>query len=72
MTNRKLSVSLFSLYFNGIIGNKSHHATPIEDKYKVVNYRDIYIDLGFTNKEQVIQNKINIDQNNISINFLFD
>ena len=47
-------------YFNGIIGNKSHHATPIEDKYKVVNYRDIYIDLGFTNKEQVIQNKINI------------
>jgi putative aminopeptidase FrvX len=47
-------------YFNGIIGNKSHHATPVEDKYKVINYRDIYIDVGFVNKDEVIQNKINI------------
>jgi len=47
-------------YFNGIIGNKSHHATPVEEKYKVISYRDIYIDAGFSNKDEVIQNKINI------------
>lgn len=47
-------------YFNGIIGNKSHHVTPIEEKYKVVGYRDIYIDAGFSNKKDVIKNKINI------------
>ena len=47
-------------YFNGIIGNKSHHATLIEEKYKVVSYRDIYIDAGFSNKNEVIQNNIDI------------
>lgn len=47
-------------YYNGVIGNKSHHATPIEDKYKVVSYKDIYVDAGFSNKNEVIENKINI------------
>ena len=47
-------------YFNGIIGNKSHHATPIDEKYKVINFKDIYIDAGFTNKKDVIDNSINI------------
>ena len=47
-------------YFNGIIGNKSHHATSVEDKYKVISYRDIYIDAGFSSKKEVINNNINI------------
>ena len=41
-------------YFNGIIGNKSHHATSVEEKYKVIAYRDVYIDAGFANKNEVI------------------
>ena len=47
-------------YFNGIIGNKSHHATPIEEKYKVISFRDIYIDAGFGSKKEVIENNISI------------
>ena len=47
-------------YFNGIIGSKSHHATLAEEKYKVIGIRDLYIDAGFANKQEVIQNKINI------------
>lgn len=47
-------------YFKGIIGNKSHHATAIEEKYKVISYKDIYIDMGFSDKHEVIKNKINI------------
>ena len=30
----------------GIFANKSHHATPPEEKYKVVPYQDLYIDVG--------------------------
>ena len=45
-------------YFNGIIGNKSHHATTVEEKYEVISSRDIYIDAGFVNKEDVIKNNI--------------
>ncbi len=30
----------------GIFANKSHHATPPEEKYKVVPYADLYIDVG--------------------------
>ena len=48
------------IFFNGIIGNKSHHATLVEEKYKVESYRDIYIDAGFSSKKEVINNNINI------------
>ena len=47
-------------YFKGIIGSKSHHATLAEEKFKVISIKDLYIDAGFENKEEVIQNKINI------------
>lgn len=30
----------------GIIANKSHHATPPEEKYKVTPYADLFIDVG--------------------------
>lgn len=30
----------------GVIGSKSHHATPQEEKYKVLPYADLFIDIG--------------------------
>lgn len=47
-------------YFKGIIGNKSHHATSIEEKYRITSYKDIYIDAGFSSKKEVINSFINI------------
>jgi putative aminopeptidase len=32
-----------------LIGNKSHHATSPEDKYRVVPYQEILVDAGFSN-----------------------
>ena len=31
----------------GLIANKSHHATTPEEKYRVVPYKDLFIDAGF-------------------------
>lgn len=31
---------------HGIIANKSHHATPADEKYKVTPYADLFIDIG--------------------------
>jgi len=31
----------------GVIANKSHHATPPEEKFRVVPYAELYIDAGF-------------------------
>lgn len=31
----------------GVIANKSHHATDPDEKYRVVPYRDLFIDAGF-------------------------
>lgn len=35
-----------------LIANKSHHATGPEEKYKVLPYPELYVDAGFTSKEQ--------------------
>lgn len=37
----------------GIIANKSHHATPPEEKYKVTPYGDLFIDIGSESAEAV-------------------
>ncbi len=37
----------------GVIANKSHHATTPEEKYQVVRYPDLYIDLGLGSAEAV-------------------
>ena len=39
--------------FEGIIGIKSHHATRPEDKYTVLPYRDLYVDLGYGSRDSV-------------------
>jgi len=44
----------------GIFANKSHHATPPEEKYKVVPYADLYIDVGCDSAEEVRARGIDI------------
>jgi putative aminopeptidase FrvX len=36
----------------GLIANKSHHATTPEEKYRVVPYGELYIDAGFESREE--------------------
>jgi putative aminopeptidase FrvX len=38
----------------GLIANKSHHATTPEERYKVVPYPDLYIDAGFSSAEEAL------------------
>ncbi|MCG8484147.1 MAG: M42 family metallopeptidase [Clostridia bacterium] len=40
-------------YIPGVIGNKSHHITPPNEKTQVIPYLDLYIDLGANSKEEV-------------------
>lgn len=35
-----------------VIANKSHHATGPEEKYRVLPYAELYVDAGFTSKDQ--------------------
>src|SRR6202044_2532935 len=37
-----------------IIGNKSHHATSPEEKYRVVPYQEILVDAGFSSAEAAL------------------
>ena len=47
-------------YISAVIGNKSHHVTTVEEKYKVISYKDLFVDAGFSNKEEVIDSGINV------------
>lgn len=38
---------------HGVIANKSHHATPAEEKYKVTPYADLFIDVGAQHADAV-------------------
>lgn len=44
----------------GIIGNKSHHATQQDEKFKVTAIKDIFLDAGFKSKADVLRKGINI------------
>lgn len=46
----------------GVIANKSHHATTPEEKYKVLPYQDIYVDLGLSSADAVAKAGIKIGQ----------
>jgi putative aminopeptidase FrvX len=39
---------------NGVIGFVSHHLTPPEDKYKVKQIGECYVDIGATNSAEVV------------------
>jgi putative aminopeptidase FrvX len=36
----------------GVIASKSHHATALEEKYRVVPYAELYVDAGFAGAEE--------------------
>ncbi len=44
----------------GVIANKSHHATQPDEKYKVVPYQDLYIDAGFSSRDEVLAAGVDI------------
>ena len=44
----------------GVIANKSHHATQQNEKYTVNKINEIYIDAGFKSKREALRNGINI------------
>lgn len=44
----------------GLIGVKSHHITPPEEKYVVDKYQTLYIDLGCDSREEVLALGINV------------
>ena len=44
----------------GVIANKSHHATTLDEKYKVVPYPEIFIDAGFSTAEQLLAAGIDV------------
>jgi putative aminopeptidase FrvX len=37
----------------GVIGMKAHHVTPAEEKYKVVPYRELFVDIGASTRGEV-------------------
>ena len=43
-----------------IVGNKSHHATSPEDKYRVVPYQEILVDAGFSSAEAALSAGVKI------------
>lgn len=44
----------------GVIGVKSHHMTPADEKYKVELVTNLFIDIGASNENQVIEAGIHI------------
>ncbi len=44
----------------GLIGNKSHHATTPEEKYKVLPYAELTVDTGFASAAEVLAAGIDI------------
>jgi len=47
-------------FFHGIIGSKPPHLTSAEERKKVLEISDMYIDIGLNSKEEVLKNNINI------------
>ena len=43
-----------------VIGNKSHHATSPEEKYRVVPYQEILVDAGFSSAEAALSAGVKI------------
>jgi putative aminopeptidase FrvX len=38
----------------GVIANKAHHATTPEEKYRVLPYAELYVDAGFSSRDQAL------------------
>jgi putative aminopeptidase len=44
----------------GVIANKSHHATDPAEKFRVVPYAELYVDAGFSSRDQALAAGVNI------------
>ena len=47
-------------YYEGVIGVKSHHKQSAEEKYKVDKYQDLFVDIGCSSKQEVLDLGIKI------------
>ncbi len=47
-------------YIPAVVGNRSHHITPIEDKYKVAKLAELYIDAGFDSDSQAYEAGVSV------------
>jgi putative aminopeptidase len=45
---------------SGVIANKSHHATDPAEKFRVVPYAELYVDAGFSSRDQALAAGVNI------------
>ncbi len=45
---------------DGVIGVKAHHVTPPEEKYVVEKYTNLFVDIGATSRQQVLDLGIDI------------
>ena len=46
--------------YRAVIGNTSHHLTPADKKFAVTTIGELYVDLGCTSKEEVLELGIDI------------
>lgn len=44
----------------GVIGVKSHHFTPADEKKLIIPIEEIYIDTGYKSKEEILESGINV------------
>ena len=44
----------------GVVGNKSHHVTPVSERYNVTPIEKIYIDMGFSSYNEVLNAGIDV------------
>lgn len=47
-------------YLPGVIGCKSHHVTPPEEKYEVNKYQTLFVDIGAQSREEVLSLGIDV------------
>ncbi len=47
-------------YIDGVIGIKAHHVTPADEKYVVDKYMSLFVDIGATSKQEVLDLGIDV------------
>ncbi|MBB6454591.1 putative aminopeptidase FrvX [Salirhabdus euzebyi] len=60
LAGQSLVIDTGEKQWQGIIGTKSHHITPENEKYSVKRVNDIYADFGFRSKKEVMDAGIRI------------
>lgn len=60
LAGQSLVIDTGDKQWQGIIGTKSHHVTPENEKYSVKRVNEIYADFGFRSKQEVIDAGIKV------------